>query len=100
MPKETSYALALIPLCSLISCFLLIEVAKELMSIPDFGAGSDDIFEQAHEQVKKFKKAILMVAGSAAQKLMMQLAKEQEILMCIADMAIETYVAESILLLV
>lgn len=74
------------------------EVAKELMSIPDFGAGSDDIFEQAHEQVRKFKKAILMVAGSAAQKLMMQLAKEQEILMCIADMAIETYVAESILL--
>jgi alkylation response protein AidB-like acyl-CoA dehydrogenase len=74
------------------------EVAKELMSIPDFGAGSDDIFEQAHETVKKFKKAILMVAGSAAQKLMMQLAKEQEILMNIADMAIETYVAESILL--
>ena len=74
------------------------EVAKELMSIPDFGAGSDDIFEQAHEQVKKFKKAILMVAGSAAQKLMMQLAKEQEILMNIADMAIETYVAESVLL--
>jgi len=74
------------------------EVAKELMSIPDFGAGSDDIFEQAHEQVKKFKKAILMVAGSAAQKLMMELAKEQEILMNIADMAIETYVAESVLL--
>lgn len=74
------------------------EVAKELMSIPDFGAGSDDIFEQAHETVKKFKKAILMVAGSAAQKLMMQLSKEQEILMNIADMAIETYVAESILL--
>lgn len=33
MPKETSYALALIPLCSLISCFLLIEVAKELISV-------------------------------------------------------------------
>ncbi|MBI2281936.1 MAG: acyl-CoA dehydrogenase family protein [Bacteroidetes bacterium] len=74
------------------------QVAKELMSIPDFGAGSDDIFEQAHEQVKKFKKAILMVAGSAAQKLMMQLAKEQEILMNISDMIIETYVAESVLL--
>ena len=74
------------------------KVAQELMSIPDFGAGSDDIFEQAHEQVKKFKKAILMVAGSAAQKLMMQLAKEQEILMNISDMIIETYVAESVLL--
>ncbi len=74
------------------------QVAKELMSIPDFGTGSDDVFEQAHEQVKKFKKAILMVAGSAAQKLMMQLAKEQEILMNISDMIIETYVAESVLL--
>lgn len=74
------------------------QVAKELMSIPDFAAGSDDVFEQTHEMVKKFKKAILMVAGSAAQKLMMQLAKEQEILMNISDMIIETYVAESILL--
>ncbi|MCC7333257.1 MAG: acyl-CoA dehydrogenase family protein [Flavobacteriales bacterium] len=74
------------------------EVAKELMSIPDFGAVSDNVFEQGHKQIKNFKKAILMVAGSAAQKLMMQLAKEQEILMNIADMAIETYIAESVLL--
>ncbi len=73
-------------------------VAKELMSIPDFSAGSNDDFEKAHEQIKKFKKAVLMVAGSAAQKLMMELAKEQEILMNIADMVIETYVAESLLL--
>jgi len=73
-------------------------VAKELMSIPDFGAESDDVFEQAHEQLKKFKKAVLMVAGSAAQKLMMELAKEQEVLMNISDMIIETYVAESVLL--
>lgn len=73
-------------------------VAKELMSIPDFGDPSEDPFELAHEQVKKFKKAVLMVAGSAAQKLMMQLAKEQEILMNISDMIIETYVAESVLL--
>lgn len=73
-------------------------VAKELMSIPDFGAASDDIFELAHGQIKNFKKAILMVAGAAAQKLMMQLAKEQEILMNISDMIIEAYVAESVLL--
>lgn len=73
-------------------------VAKDLMSIPDFGAGSDDVFEKAHEQIEKFKKAILMVAGSAAQKLMTQLSKEQEILMNISDMIIEAYVSESILL--
>ena len=39
-----------------------------------------------------------MVAGSAAQKLMTELAKEQEILINISDMIIETYVAESLLL--
>lgn len=73
-------------------------VAKELMSIPDFGDPKTDAFEIAHEQIAKFKKAVLMVAGRAAQKLMNQLAKEQEVLMNVADMIIETYVAESLLL--
>ncbi len=39
-----------------------------------------------------------MVAGSAAQKLMNDLAKEQEVLTNIADMIIDTYLAESTLL--
>jgi hypothetical protein len=39
-----------------------------------------------------------MVAGAAVQKLMMSLDKEQEVLMNIADMSIETYHAESALL--
>ena len=39
-----------------------------------------------------------MVAGAAVQKLMMNLQNEEEILMNIADMAIETFVAESTLL--
>ena len=39
-----------------------------------------------------------MVAGAAVQKLMTQLEKEQEVLMNVADMCIQTYVAESILL--
>ena len=55
------------------------EVANEIMGIPDFNPPSDDIFERHLDYIKKFKKAILMVAGSAAQKLMMSLAKEQEI---------------------
>jgi hypothetical protein len=39
-----------------------------------------------------------MVAGSAVQKLMQTLSKEQEILMNIADISIWTYLAESVLL--
>ncbi len=73
-------------------------VQKELMSIPDFGAEDEGAFAKERKYVANFKKAILMVAGAAVQKLMMQLDKEQEILMNIADMAIETFNAESALL--
>ena len=73
-------------------------VQKELMSIPDFGAAEEGQFAKELKYIANFKKAILMVAGAAVQKLMMQLEKEQEVLMNIADMAIETYNAESALL--
>lgn len=73
-------------------------VQKELMSIPDFGAEEAGAFAKERKYIVNFKKAILMVAGAAVQKLMMQLDKEQEILMNIADMAIETFNAESALL--
>lgn len=72
------------------------KVAAELMGIPDFGSGEETLFSKEKRYVANFKKAVLMVAGSAVQKLMMQLGKEQEILMNIADMIIETYVSESI----
>jgi len=39
-----------------------------------------------------------MVSGAAVQKFMMKLSDEQEILMNVADMAIEIYAAESVLL--
>ena len=74
------------------------EVASELMGIPDFGEIDESLFAAEKKAIAGFKKAVLMVAGAAVQKLMMTLAKEQEILMNIADMLIELYVAESILL--
>ena len=74
------------------------EVASELTGIPEFGPPPTDIFDRHHLYVKNFKKSILMVAGSAAQKLMMTLAKEQEVLMNIADMMNWAYTAESLVL--
>ncbi|HZY37193.1 MAG TPA: acyl-CoA dehydrogenase family protein [Mucilaginibacter sp.] len=74
------------------------KVASELMSIPDFSIEDEDFFTTEKKYINNFKKAVLMVAGSAVQKLMTTLAREQEILMYIADMLIETYVSESVLL--
>ncbi|MFN2456998.1 MAG: acyl-CoA dehydrogenase family protein [Chitinophagaceae bacterium] len=74
------------------------KVQQDLMSIPDFNEEEETLFAQEKKIVQNFKKTILLAAGAAAQKLMMQLEQEQEILLSIADMAIETFVAESLLL--
>jgi alkylation response protein AidB-like acyl-CoA dehydrogenase len=73
-------------------------VAKELMEIPDFGDEDTTLFAAEKKAIRNMKKATLMVAGSAVQKFMMTLAKEQEILMNIADMASLVYITESALL--
>jgi len=73
-------------------------VSKELMSIPDFGAEDEAPFAKEKKLVANLKKAILMAAGAAVQKLMMKIENEQEVLMNLADMAIETFNAESVLL--
>lgn len=72
-------------------------IQKELMSIPDFST-DDTPFATELKAIASFKKAILMCAGAAAQKLMMQLETEQEILMNLADMVIDTFQAECVLL--
>jgi len=73
-------------------------IPNELMEIPEPLESDGSVFFFEKEYLKKFKKAILLVAGSAVQKLMQSLAKEQEILLDVADMLIDTYVAESTLL--
>ena len=74
------------------------EVAKELMGISDFSSLSSDYFENKKELIVKFKKAILMVSGAAIQKFMQSLDNEQELLFNAANMLIDTYAAESMLL--
>jgi len=73
-------------------------IGKELMGIPDFGAPDTALFAAERKYITNFKKALLMVAGSAAQKVGEKLAKEQEIVMNCADIINYIYVAESALL--
>lgn len=72
-------------------------VQKELMGIPEFDE-DDTPFAAEQKSIANFKKAILMCAGAAAQKLMMKIEHEQELLMNLADMLIDTFMAESMLL--
>ncbi|WP_293918709.1 MULTISPECIES: acyl-CoA dehydrogenase family protein [unclassified Sphingobacterium] len=73
-------------------------VAGELMSIPDFGDEDETPFAAEKKILANLKKAGLLIAGAAVQKLMMSLSKEQEILMNIADIIGYVYVSESVLL--
>ncbi|MDR2274440.1 MAG: acyl-CoA dehydrogenase family protein [Sphingobacterium sp.] len=73
-------------------------VANELLAIPDFGEEDDAPFAAEKKIIANLKKAGLLIAGAAVQKLMMSLSKEEEILMNIADIIGYVYIAESVLL--
>jgi alkylation response protein AidB-like acyl-CoA dehydrogenase len=75
------------------------KVAKELTSVPSFD--SPDLSAPLAKEklvINNLKKAVLMVAGKAAENFGPKLEEEQEILLLIADMIIEVYVIESTLL--
>ncbi len=75
-------------------------VQKELASMPGFDK-PEGAYAEEKKALKDFKKAILMVAGAAAKMQMdgsLNLKEEQEILTNVADMMIDSFVAESMLL--
>ncbi|MEO9871308.1 acyl-CoA dehydrogenase family protein [Ekhidna sp.] len=74
-------------------------VGKELTGVPSFE--SPDLstpLAKEKEVIKNLKKAVLMAAGKAAEKFGPKLDHEQEVLLNLADMLIEVYVAESTIL--
>jgi len=75
-------------------------VQKELASMPSM-TPPEGKYGEERKAVKDFKKIVLMVAGAAAKMQMdgqMNLKEEQEILMNVADLMIDTLLAESTLL--
>ena len=75
-------------------------VQKELTSMPSL-TSPEGAYAAEQKAIKDFKKVILMVAGAAAKMQMdgqIDLRNEQEILMNVADMMIDTFNAESLLL--
>ncbi len=75
-------------------------VQKELASMPSF-AKAEGPFSEERKALSNFKKIILLVAGAAAKKQMdkeINLQHEQELLMNVADIMIDTFTAESVLL--
>ena len=74
-------------------------VANELMSIPSFDTPDySELLSAEIEALEKLKKSILMVAGKAVETLGTEIENEQQIMMNIADMIIETYAVESAIL--
>ena len=73
-------------------------VIKEIMTIPSSPPKKNELFEEEKKVLANLKKAILMVAGTASEKLGNKLKDEQEIMMNISEMIIDTYMLESALL--
>ena len=74
-------------------------VQKELTSVPSFETPDYSApLSKEMAVIENLKKAGLMIAGAAVQKLMASLKDEQEILMNLADMLMYGYAAESALL--
>ncbi|MEQ8704084.1 MAG: acyl-CoA dehydrogenase family protein [Phaeodactylibacter sp.] len=76
------------------------EVQKELASMPSFDQ-PEGAYAAEKKAIKEFKKAVLMTAGSAAKMQMdgeLNLKEEQEIIMNVSDMLLDTLTAESMLM--
>ncbi|NLP56712.1 acyl-CoA dehydrogenase family protein [Lutibacter sp. B1] len=75
------------------------EVGKSLMSIPSFAIPDYSIlFSEEKEMISKLKKTFLMVSGKAVETFGMELEKQQQLILAAAEIMMEIYMAESVIL--
>lgn len=73
-------------------------VGKEILGVPNFSIQvPEGFFGKERMVLENLKKATLLASGAALQKFTTEIEEQQEILMQVADMMMEIYVAESVL---
>lgn len=73
------------------------EIRQEVSSLPKENMMEQETPETAFAVLENLKRATLLIAGAAAQRLGKKLKEEQEVLMHISNMIIQAYVLESVL---
>ena len=74
-------------------------VGEELLGIPDFAIPDfSEPLSQENHILKNLKKVFLMIAGAGVQKYGTELEEHQQLLLAVADILIEVYMAESAVL--
>ncbi|MBW1769434.1 MAG: acyl-CoA dehydrogenase family protein [Deltaproteobacteria bacterium] len=74
------------------------KVTEEILSLRSVMGEDEEILEKEKKMLAMVKKIGLLAAGAAVQKYMERLAEEQEIVTLIADIIIEAFAMESVLL--
>ena len=74
------------------------QLMDEVLSGPSSGEEVEGVLAEEQKLVASAKKLGLFAAGAATQKYMMQIEQQQEVMGAIADMVIEVYAMESVLL--
>jgi alkylation response protein AidB-like acyl-CoA dehydrogenase len=74
------------------------QLMDEVLSGPSSGEEVEGVLAEEQKLVASAKKLGLFAAGAATQKYMVQIEQQQEVMGAIADMVIEVYAMESVLL--
>ena len=74
-------------------------VGNSLMAIPSFDIPDfSELLSEEKEMISRLKKVFLMISGKAVQTYGMELEKHQQLILAVAEVMIEIYMAESAVL--